>query len=144
MPPGEHFMYEISMPTIRDMLLRAMKRKGWDANELARRAGMPPSQIWKYLNPTKGRDPTRPTVPKIDNLRKLVAILDISPEELAGVRDGDDRVAEALPEYRLPQIPPEIVLPVDVYYQLTAALKSVMASAKIRDPVLRKRRKARG
>ena len=132
-------MYEISVAALRDKLVKAMRQKGWRPVDLARHSGIRASLIWKYLNPTAGRKARRPTVPQIDNLRKLSDALEISVEDL--ISKNSLAVREEPPEYHPPAIPPEIVMPIEVYHQVTAALKALTHSARVRDPVMRKRRK---
>jgi transcriptional regulator with XRE-family HTH domain len=132
-------MYEIRMPSIRDSILRAMRQKGWRNADLARHSGIPESLIWKYLNPMTAGKSRRPFIPKIGNLQKLATALELSVDQILG--DHAASVEESQPEYRRAPSPPEIVIPIDVYHQLSAALKALLGSARVRDPVMRKRRK---
>jgi hypothetical protein len=81
----------------------------------------------------------RPFIPKIGNLQKLATALELSVDQILG--DHAASVEESQPEYRRAPSPPEIVIPIDVYHQLSAALKALLGSARVRDPVMRKRRK---
>jgi transcriptional regulator with XRE-family HTH domain len=134
-------MYEMLMGSLRDKLVREMARRGWKTPDLARESGITHSLIWKYLNPTAGRKARGPSIPQISNLQKLAKALRVSIEDL--LKEDGDRVREPEAVYRhaRSKAAPEIVLPVETYDQLTSALKAVVRSARVRDPVLRKRRR---
>jgi transcriptional regulator with XRE-family HTH domain len=134
-------MYEMFMSSLREKLLHEMVRRGWKNQDLAQKSGITPSLIWKYLNPTAGRKASGPSIPTISNLQKIAKALRVSVEDL--LKEDGGRVQEPEAAYRpaLSKAPPEIVLPVETYDQLTSALKAVVRSARVRDPVLRKRRR---
>jgi transcriptional regulator with XRE-family HTH domain len=77
----------ITMEPFASLVIAAMERRGWDQPQLAERSGVSQSSISRMLNGQQA--------PKLDSAAKLAKALDLSLDELAGLRASRESLTSA-------------------------------------------------